>query len=243
MPLWRTGGARFGRMRVTYRILFSKDDLDKISIEEINDAIIARLSGAEGTAPTKKPFETHWSRNLAKGLHNLLYFCPFCRREYTTVTERSTIRCTACGISATINRQGELVTDRGISISISSWFLKQEQHVMQSLAEDMKPIVHKVILKLPSPKSGGGMEDRGHGTMRIDPGGWRFDGEIDGKPSSLFFPVDTTPAISFDHNSNYQIFHGGNYYQFVPEETHRCLEYTIIAECLHRKFATKPLLT
>ena len=61
LPHWRKG-FRTGRVRVTYKNLFSAEDTQSLSVDEINDAIDARLSGEEGSLPVDKPFKTFHSK-------------------------------------------------------------------------------------------------------------------------------------------------------------------------------------
>lgn len=245
MPIWRRG-IKYGRTRVTHRNLFSADDLKSMSVEEINAAIDARLSGEDGCVPpSDKPLGTIFSRRLAKGLHRLLYYCPSCNREFTTAVRKNTIYCTACGFEATVNRQCELIyaSQPSKRVPISTWYAQQAYHEMQSLSEDMEPIVTNVKVKTPSPKPGGGMVYNGSGTLSIDPKGWHYTGKLGGEDVSLLFPVDAVPAITFDYDTNIQITYDGDYYIFIPENTRTCVKFVIIAECLHWKFAAQPLMT
>jgi len=244
MPHWRKW-FRFGRIRVTYKNLFSEDEIKSLSIDEINAAIDARLSGAEGALPVDKPFKTVWANNLAKGLQNVLYYCPKCNQEFTMMSKGNILRCTACGNEVTVDRELKLnpspgsIGDREISI----WFRDQARYEMQAMSEDMEPIVENVKIWTPSPKPGRGMVESGFGVLRLDPKGWHFDGEISGEQTSKFFPVDTIPAISYDHCDNFQVYYGGDYFMFVPEDPRRCIKYVILAECLYWKFARNIMMT
>jgi len=244
LPHWRKG-FRFGRIRATCRNLFSQEETQTLSIDEINAAIDARLSGAEGALPIEKPFQTNWSNRLAEGLHHILYFCPKCNEEFTTITEGNTIRCTACGNEATMGRDAKLTPSPGsiAQSEISLWFRDQVRHEMASLSEDMDPIVEKVRVRTPSPKPGGGMIENGSGTMRLDPEGWHFEGEISGEKAGLFFPIESIPAMSYDHCDNYQIYSGGDYYMFIPEDPRKSIKYVILAECMYWKFSSRQMMT
>ena len=247
IPHWRKG-FRTGRIRVTYKNLFSAEDTQSLSIDEINAAIDARLSGDEGAlpVPVNKPFQTFSSKRLAEGLHQILYYCPKCSKEFTMITEGCTIRCTSCGNEATMDRYAKLTPSHGsvAEREISLWFRDQVRYEMKSLHEDMEPItLENVRVRTPSPNPGGGVIESGFGTIQIVPKGWHFNGEISGEEVSRFFPVETIPAISYDHYDNFQIYFAGDYYMFTPEDPKECIKYVIIAECMHRKFSPNTLMT
>jgi len=236
-------------MRVTYKNLFSAEDTQTLSIDEINEAIDARLSGVEGALPVpeKKPFQTMSSKRLAEGLHYILYYCPKCEAEYCIETQGCTIRCSACGNEAVMDRTAKLTPVSGSIVAgegtVVNWFEAQVRNEMKSLSDDMQPFIEKVKVRTPSPEPGNGMIESGSGIMRLDPEGWHFEGEISGEKVSLFFSIESIPAMSYDHYDNYQIYHGGNYYMFIPEDVRKCLKYVIIAELMHWRFSPKVLMT
>jgi len=251
MAHWRKR-TRFGRVRVTFRNLFSAEDLKELDVDEINAAIDLRLGGPELTTPPKKPFATYRARKLADGLDQFLYFCPKCEQEFVTETDGNTIRCKACGFSAVLTRQGKLVVDKSfcregepaIIDDVTSWMKKQVQFTMKSVDENMSLVLENVKVRTPVVGvPGGGTEESGLGNMRLDPEGWHFDGTIKGEAVSMFFPIDTLPAISYDHCDNFQLYHEGNFYIFIPEDPRPCFKYVIMTEGLHRRFASKVLLT
>jgi len=244
VPHWRKG-SKSGRIRVTYKNLLSAEDTKSLTVDEINSAIDARLSGDEGALPIKKPFETFSSKRLAEGLQYILYYCPKCKAEYSMKTEGSTIRCSACGNEATMEKDGGLTLSEGsVGYSdVSLWYKEQVQNEMKTLSEDMEPIIERVKVKTPSPVSGSGMVESGFGTIRLDPKGWHFDGEISGEKIKRFFSVESVPAMSYDHDDNFQIYCGGEFFMFIPEDIKKCLKYVILAECMHIKFSPAVLMT
>jgi len=258
LPHWRRG-FRFGRVRATFSNLFSEDEIKNLTVDKINVAIDARLSGQDrGTVHLSccdkidepspclvKPFQTRWARRLAEGLHLILYYCPKCHMEFTMTSKGNKISCTACGNEAIIGRDARLTPTPGsvAKTEISLWFREQVRHQMKSISEDMEPIIDKVKVRTPSPKPGGGLVESGFGTMRIYPEGWHFDGEISGEPVSRFFSVEAVPAMSYNHNDGYQIYYGGEFFVFVPEDPRKSIKYVILAECMHWKFSRHVLMT
>jgi len=165
--------------------------------------------------------------------------------EFTMTSKGNSIRCTACGNEAIMGRDASLTPTPGsvAEKEISLWFREQVRHEMKSINADMEPIVDNVRVKIPSPNPGGGLIESGFGTMRIDPKGWHFDGEISSEQVSKFFPVESVPAMSYEHNDGYQIYYGGEYFVFVPEDPRKSIKYVILAECMHWKFSPHVLLT
>ena len=264
MPFWRKG-IRLGRVRMTIADLFSQEDTGALSVDELNSAIDARLSGLDAK-PSPKQLRTFGARRLAEGLHNILYLCPGCGGEFTLETRGNTIRCTACGIAAEIDRAAKITAEqsgtppligRGRDLvlagepktprclvpgSVHEWFTAQARHASRLLSEDMAPIIEPVTVRTPA-AAGGGMVRSGSGMLRLDPGGWHYDGELSGSRVNLFFPIDTVPAIPFDPDNNFQIYAHGSFYMFTPEDAQKCVKYAILGECAYRRFAARPQMT
>ena len=238
MPFWRKG-IRPGRVRVTLAGLFSGEEIKSFSADEINTAIDARLSGT-GALPPRKPLRTFKSVRLAEGLHNILYWCPDCGREFTLETKGNTIRCTACGAASQMDHTREPSRCEAL---VHAWFREQIRYEMRQFREDMEPIVEQVTVRIPSEKTGGGMKLCGAGALRLDPRGWHYDGELSGENVSLFFPVETVPALPFDPVDNFQIYAHGSFYMFTPSVAQKCVKYVILGECAYWRFAKQIQMT
>jgi len=242
MPFWRKG-IRFGRERVTIADLFSAEDIQNLSIDEINNAIDARLGGLDTPAP-KKPFHTFRTRRLLEGLHNILYWCPKCGEELTLVTENCRISCTACGNTAYMDRYARLTPETGCIApdSVQSWYKEQSQYEARRLSEDMEPISIHVTVRIPV-KEENGIVPQGKGVLFLGPDGWNYNGELSGETVSLFFPINTVPALPFDPGDNFQIYLNGSFYAFTPDDTRLCSKFATIGECAYWRFATRNQMT
>jgi len=266
MPFWRNG-FRAGRVHITISNLFFHDDLQSMSIDEINTAIDSGLCGEDkdggkdrGTVhlssmdktdePSpclvpKKSFRTFSARRLAEGLQYILYWCPNCGQEFTTETKNCRIYCTACGNAAELDRYAMLNPISGSSVpkDIHTWYKEQARYEAQQLHVDMKPISVHVSVRLPSDVPGGGMDTCGSGVISLDPKGWSYEGELKGEQVSLFFPIDTVPALPVDPNDVFQIYAHGTFYMFSPDNKRECIKYSVIGECAYWKFASNIQMT
>ncbi|MCL2828075.1 MAG: 1-acyl-sn-glycerol-3-phosphate acyltransferase [Oscillospiraceae bacterium] len=237
MPYWRRG-IRLGRLRVTLSNLFDPEDTQRLTVDELNDQINARLSGADSRIP-EKPLTLFRARRLAEGLHNVLYFCTVCKREFTLETEGNIIHCTACGNAAEMDRTAKLNPLPGSAVpeTIDKWHRAQIAHEMQAIHENMAPIKIPVHVRMPA-APGKEMKQCGQGTLWLDATGWRYEGMLHGETVNLFFPIETVPVISYDAAGHLQICASSNFYMFAPEGGPRTVvKYALIGECLYWRYA------
>jgi len=242
-PHWRKG-IRTGRVRVSFKKLFSADEVKTLSVEAINDAISARLSGAD-LPPPHKPLRTFRSRGLAEGLDRILYWCPKCGSELTLRSEGNSIYCTVCGNTAEMDKIAKLTPTPGSVIpdSVPGWYREQTRYETRRLSEDMEPVCERVTVRMPVGEAGEGVKSCGTGMLRLDPEGWHYDGELSGEKVSLFFPVETVPVISFEYEDTFEIYSGGNCYMFTPQDARKIMKYSLLGECAHRRFSSRLQMT
>jgi len=243
MPFWREG-IRAGRVRITIANLFSTDKLEELSIDEINSAIDKRLGRNEDSPPVK-PFRTLGRKRLAEGLQYILYWCPKCGQEFTTETEGCFIFCTVCDNEAELDRDMKFIPspESVIPVDIHTWYKEQARYEAEKLHEDMQPVSALVSVLLPADRPGEGMNKSGSGIISIGPKGWHYEGELKGEQVSLFFPIDTVPALPIDPNDVFQIYANGTFYMFSPEDKRKCIKYSVIGECAYWKFASSVQMT
>jgi len=244
MPFWRKI-FRFGSLSVTLSTLFTEEDTQTLTLDEINDSIDQSLSITDSRFSSKH-YRTFTKRTLAEGLHNILYWCPHCKAEFTTETKGCKIFCTACVSSAIMNEYAQLVTDDSCSYpaTVHEWFKMQTNHEMNKLHDDMDPINVEVTVRTPlHPDFRDGNTGDNTGVLTLSPKGWHFKGRILGSETSRTFAIEHIPAIPFDPAQNFQIYSDGQYYEFIPKNLQSCAKYSIIGECAHRRFSSRVLMT
>ena len=244
MPFWRKGLKR-GRVRIIISNLFSPDDLKSLSVQEVTDTLDLRLS-RDGDPPPAKPFQTFSSKGLTKGLDNILYWCPKCDSEFNLKSNNCTLWCSGCGNGAKLDKFMNftpLKPDDIIFSDIHQWYKAQAQYEGHKLHPDMEPIGETVSVALPSDIPGGGMISCGEGFISLSPVGWNFKGTIKGEDVSLFFPIETVPAVPIDPNEVFQIYAGGTFYTFTPQDARKCIQYSVLGEAAYWRFASNSLMT
>jgi len=244
MPFWRKG-LRLGNLSVTISTLFSKEETQTLSIDEINNAIDQSLGSTYSTVSGNR-HHTFSNKKLAEGLHNILYWCPHCKTEFTTKTEGCRIYCTSCDGAATMDKYAKLIAenDYAYPATVHEWFKMQTTHEMSMLHKDMEPISIEVSVRTPlSPNFRDDKTEDNNGLLTLSPHGWHYDGTIMGENISRSFAIETVPAIPFDPAQNFQIYSGGQYYEFIPNNLQSCAKYSIIGECAYWHFSQRIQMT
>ncbi len=242
MPFWRDG-FRPGRTRVTLSNFLSADEVRELGADEINTRIDRRLSGYD-TAPPKKPFVVFKRKRLTSGFEKTFFWCPGCGGDFTLGSRDNSVICSACGLEAELDVFGAFHTRRGEAVpgTTVEWYRAQAEYCTSLLREDMEPIKTRVAVKMPL-GIGLGMDVRGHGELALDDKGWRYTGSIGGESADLFFPLSSVPAVPYDPDDNFQIYSGGSFYSFIPENPLACSKFALLGECAYRRFVSPQQMT
>ena len=107
-PNWASSGnTRRGRLYGSPVGIYTKEDLAKMSVEEI-DEIIKRDLHEDAYARQMTEMLPYRSKKLAEGMESLVFLCPKCRAHNTLTSKKDTVTCSACGHSFTYDKYGML---------------------------------------------------------------------------------------------------------------------------------------
>ncbi|MBE6699977.1 MAG: 1-acyl-sn-glycerol-3-phosphate acyltransferase [Ruminococcaceae bacterium] len=107
-PNWASSGnTRRGRLYGAPVGIYTKEDLAKMSVEEI-DEIIKRDLHEDAYARQKVEMHRYRSKKRAEGMESLVFLCPHCRENGTLTSEKERVTCSSCGKSFTYDEYGML---------------------------------------------------------------------------------------------------------------------------------------
>ena len=107
-PNWASSGnTRKGRLYGAPVGIYTKEDLAKMSVEEI-DEIIKRDLHEDAYARQKVEMRRYRSKKRAEGMESLIFLCPKCRAHGTLTSKKDTVTCSSCGNSFTYDEYGML---------------------------------------------------------------------------------------------------------------------------------------
>lgn len=104
-PRWATGKRKNRYAEFHYELTIPKEEVKKMSIEEINLTINNALYH-NAYAFQKEHMIEHKGKELAKGLEDILYVCPVCQSLHSFETLGNTIECTACHTKGLMDNYG-----------------------------------------------------------------------------------------------------------------------------------------
>lgn len=146
-PKW-AHTSRTGRVECHVDMMFSKDEVEKLSPVEIMRGIDTAMKHNEHVFQIENRLKFRGKR-YAEGLENLLYICPECGAEFTLSTHDDRIKCGKCGFEARYARTGEIVPTEnadGCPERIDLWYAAEKERVARQVAQDDFALVAPVDL-------------------------------------------------------------------------------------------------
>ena len=232
---------RFGKVEVTFDLMFTPDELKSLTPEQIEDKMNELLYHDDYAWNKEKGYAYKNDGNIAGGLHTLLYQCPKCGKEFTMKGEGNTIRCTACGNGATLADTYEMTPfddNCVIPETQTAWFNMQRENVKKQIQDEAFELTEKVKLgclpdyeKLKNLKTS---EIVGEGTITLNRSGFTYTGTRNGVPFTFHINPSELPTYGMCTDvSRFYTFYKGEFMEFYPET--ECVEKWFLAtEEIHR---------
>ena len=234
MPKW-SKKLRPGRTTLDISLLFTKQELATLSIEEIQNRTDAVLL-YDAYREQEKSMYRYKDCSDVRGLENVLYMCPVCGQEHVIVAEgKSTLLCTVCGYSQEMDEYGFFhCEDKEKEIRYASDWSKliyrdmekrlEEDHSMQMQAAVTFHIVDSEQHK---------MVEAGKGTILLKRGSITLAGKIHGEETVLEVPILSIPALPFSPGKYLEVQHGENIYRCVFRDGRPVMKFINMLKCLH----------
>ena len=232
---------RLGHVEVEYDLLFTPEDLQRLTVEEI-EATINRAIYHDDYAWNKVHKHTFdIGDNGAEDLQDLLFWCPKCGKQHTISTKGNTIFCTECGNGAVLTDTYELVPfDENCVIpeTQTAWFQMQREVIRREVEQEDFAMEEEVELgmlpKFTLLKNQATSQIVGRGTLRLDRTGLTYTGTKEGEPFSFHIKSRDLPTYGMCTDvSRFYTFYEGEFVEFYP--THRVVEKFFLAtEEIHR---------
>ncbi len=217
-PRWSGASIRRGYLHGAPVHIYTREQLEAMSVEEINEVICRDLQEDAYARQIENP-KKYRSKNPADRLDNLLFICPFCGAEETLSTAGDTVQCTACSNSFRYDEFGML---HGLPVkTVRELYAWQVEKVREAAEKDVVYTTEHAVLTaienhLPIPVA--------EGALSISREGIRC-GE------KLIRTEDITDLTM--HGQHGIVFSAEKaYYELRPDKTSNALKYQLMYDAV-----------
>ena len=133
-PFWNFRSKRKVPMHTTLKLILTPEQIEKMSVEEINETLRRELSYDDYRYQKENGIRIT-EQDRAEGLHKVLYQCPHCKTEFSMDSKGSELFCTECGKRWTWQEDGYLKAQEGETEfdHIPDWFEWERQQVREQI--------------------------------------------------------------------------------------------------------------
>lgn len=147
-PNWSTSNTRKGYLHGSPVNIYTKEQLEGMSVDEINECIKDDLY-EDAYARQLEDKKRYKGKNLAEKMENVLFVCPKCKKIDTIKSHGDTVSCTKCDMSFTYDEYGML---HGIPYStvkeLYAWEKDQvKEHAQQGVIYTAKEATLSTVKK------------------------------------------------------------------------------------------------
>lgn len=231
---------RPGKVKVTFKKLFSREDLAKYSIDEMTD-ILNKEIHTDDYAYNEVVKTFYKSNQIALNIDQLLYKCPKCGTEFEMTSTNTSFKCKKCGNEVEMDNYYTLkAKDNSITLKNPKvWFDYQREEVKKEIQNENFFFEEEVKIGfLPKYKYLKHLATsiiEGNGTLRIDHQGIHFRGHRNNKEFNFDLELSETPTYGMctDATRFYTFLKGGEFIEFYPSRN-SVIKWLLVTEELHR---------
>lgn len=226
-------GLRFGKIKLTAKVLLTVEEVRSLSVKEISDRIREALKFNDHIyqRENKIKFRTN---HMADRLNYILYKCPKCGAEYEMESTKTQLICKACGNTVTYTQYGELIPDEG-SVSfdrVDQWYDYQRECIDKEIAAEDFRISKPVEILEENERD---FSSVGEGELYIDKDFIGVEGTVKGQPFSRRMPLRITSAIITKNEEGVDFYFADGFYRCLFTEKKYSSKYGLIVEQSYRK--------
>ncbi len=232
---------RYGHIDVEINKLFESDEISTLNVEEIETIINKKIHHDDYEWNLQEGHIYKTKADIAKNLHDLLFYCPKCHSQFNMIGEQNKIYCTKCGNGATIDNTYKMTPfneECVIPKTQTEWFNLERDVIKEELKNPDFKLVEEVKLgMLPKYEY---LKDQktslivGKGTITLDFTGLTYKGTKNNEEFSFHINSTELPTYGMCTDlSRFYTFYNGEFVEFYPQN--RTVEKWFMAtEEIHR---------
>ena len=200
-PFWNTENHKLVGLESELKLLFTVDDLENKTVEEINKEINERFVYDDFKWIKEHNVKIEY-KERAKGLHHVLYQCPVCQKENRMNSYLDKLACENCGTTWEMQTDGLLkcLNHEDTFTHIPSWYEWERENVKKEVEGGTysSGLLNVFVRSLPNSKK---FIDLGHGTLIHDMNGFKVVGkDADGNDFEMIKDVPSLYSCHIEYN-------------------------------------------
>lgn len=234
---------RPGRIDASIRLLFSQDDLNNLTPEQIDDKLheVMWHDDYEWNKTARVKYKT--KHNACNRLDDIIYKCPKCGEELFIEAKGDKIYCKNCGNGASIDDYYDVHPfdeNCKIPVSPSMWVAWQRMEIIKEIRNDpnysfsVKCKIGELPKYKPIKKNNVISILCGEGTITFDHNGIHFDGIKNNQEWRFDLSYQNYYTLLVENETDvFSFYVNGEYYDFIPEQkvVGKCI---LLTEEMHR---------
>lgn len=232
---------RVGRVEVTVDRMFTAEDLQKLTPQEIEDTMNRLLAHDDYIWNKQAQVTFSGKGQMANNLDTLLYLCPKCGAMYQMECSGNEMRCTACGNTVALDEKYNLSPVGEGSVCpelVSDWVLLERKKAEEDVKDpNFTYRGHVRVGRLPKYKNLKGDDTAvicGEGELWLNRDGLHFSGTVDNEPYSMHLSTEQVPTFGMCTDiSRFYTFVEGEFIEFYPDNRD-VLRWDHLTEEMHR---------
>ncbi len=234
---------RYGETYATIYKLFTPEDLETLSVEEIENKINLAFKHDEYLWQHDRKIK--WKigeHELTYNLGDLLFECPKCHKLFTMKDKDNTLYCTKCGNGVVVDEYYEMHALNNDSVFpklTSDWVNQERVNVIKTIRKDsnFSFSVNVRLGLLPNDhlvKNHKMSEIVSDGVFTVDHNGVHYKDNNDDKHSFDMDYKQIYTLITELDTSCFEFYHNGEFTELFPENRNTTLYINMLVEEMHR---------
>ncbi|MBQ8295991.1 MAG: 1-acyl-sn-glycerol-3-phosphate acyltransferase [Clostridia bacterium] len=216
---------RCGRIDVEIDRLFTPQQLETLTAEEIEDTVNKALYHDDYAWNKEKKYRYNIGKTGAEGLETLLFWCPKCGKQHTTLGKGNVFSCQECGNGFTLQDTYEMTPLDETCVlpaTQTEWFNMQREAIKKEVQKEDFVLTENVRLgTLPKQgmlKNQATSNIVGEGVLTLDRSGLTYTGTRDGGAFTFHIDSKNLPTYGMCTDiSRFYTFYNGEFMEFYPE--------------------------
>ena len=223
-PKWRKDIIK-GPVHTKITRIISKEEVSEASVDEINDMINHALTYNDFDFAKEKK-AVYKNKNKAKGLENVLYYCPKCGQEFKLHTHNNTIAC-ECGFSLDITEDYHFTENEFGITNIHDWYQMIVEYERENIKNGINLSCEVDIKKFNMDNKK--LDESGQGKCFLTNDGFRYEGNL--KVTAFEYDYKVLRALAFSCGEEFECYYDNELYYFYPKQNkQQCAKWALLVD-------------